>query len=342
MEIFDKRFVHFMWDDELEGKKCFIADHINILQDLVEQGGNALLYEVKKSDDANHPFQSNNNGINFAFAYYDPNHSIKKAFNEGKTIQYQSIDELNWRDVENEESFEQYLEEGRVFRIKPENEKKWIVYLNREIQFDGKDCYLTACREDRWESVQKDYGAKTKLFIGSESEVLEWFKAREKFAEVIKAWEDGKQIQVTPKGTDKWIDLHFEPTWDLRDEYRVKPEEEMKEKKDEKPECPCEDDTDSKACVGCDKSSKKEYKPYETVHEFIQDYQDRFPTTNPRPCYTLPFIWLRNKNKKDERELVYCFRNLVIKMDNTYWDMNDLFNQWEYLDGSPCGMEVKE
>lgn len=134
------------------------------------------------------------------------------------------------------------LRDWQAEEAKPE-EEKYIVYLVRE-PFKGKYCYLTACLESRWEIVQKEYGAKTKLFVGAYDEVQEWYKARDKFASVIKAWEDGKKIQVTPKGTDKWLDLHCEPKWDLRDEYRVKPE------------CPCEDGMDSKACVGCDKFKK--------------------------------------------------------------------------------------
>ena len=237
------------------------------------------------------------------------------------------------------------LRDWQVEEAKPEKER-FIVYLARP---KYSDCSLTACTECMWEVVQKEFDAKTKLFVGTCDEAVTWYESREKFTEIIKAWEDGKTIQYYYGPDGEWVDCNHRPAWNLDTEYRVKPE------------CPCEEGIDSKACVGCehsedgkshpfenyhcygcDKSSKKNYRPYETVHEFIQDYQDRFPTTNPRPCYTLPFIWLRNKNKKDERELVYCFRDLVIKMDNTYWDMNDLFDQWEYLDGSPVGMEVKE
>ena len=28
MKLFDKKFVRFMWDDELEEKECFVADNI--------------------------------------------------------------------------------------------------------------------------------------------------------------------------------------------------------------------------------------------------------------------------------------------------------------------------
>lgn len=308
MELFDKKFVHFMWDVELKGKRGFLSSGIDTLIKMVNEDSDRT--EIQKGCERDLPFCKHIT-VECRLAYYDPNYEVKKAFNEGKEIQYQSIDELNWRDVENEESFEQYLEEGRVFRIKPENEKKWIVYLNREIHLDGKDCYLTACREDRWGSVQKDYGAKTKLFIGSESEVLEWYKAREKFASLIKAWEDGKTIQVTPKGTDKWIDLYINPSWDLRDEYRVKPEE-------------------------------KKYRPYKDSAEMIKDFIARFKVNCP--SYAEPLVWVKSK-KTGYRYLITTFYegSTVVNTDlSLCCSTSQLFKFYTYLDGSPCGMELVE
>ena len=107
---------------------------------------------------------------------------------------------------------------------KPSEVEKWIVYLAK---LQVGNCYLTACREDRWESVQKDYGAKTKLFVGSESEAEEWYKARQKFADVIKAWENGKTIQIRINDVE-WTDAPY-PVWDTACEYRAKPEEKFEE-----------------------------------------------------------------------------------------------------------------
>ena len=50
-----------------------------------------------------------------------------------------------------------------------------------------------------------------------------WCKTHDKFAEIAKAWEDGKTIQHN-SGT--WHDCHDNnPFWDLNTEYRVKPDE---------------------------------------------------------------------------------------------------------------------
>jgi len=107
--------------------------------------------------------------------------------------------------------------------------------------------------------------------------------------------------------------------------------------------CPCEDGIDSKACVGCEHSEdgKPEYKPYESVEEFIQDYQERFPTAVPRQAHTMPLIWLRRR-AQEKIELAISFRGCEVQLGRGFWGMSELFEYWTYLDGTPVGMEVKE
>ena len=219
------------------------------------------------------------------------------------------------------------LRDWQVEEAKSE-EEKWIVYLARE---ENGICYLASCSENYWESVQKHYNAKTKLFIGLESDAQHWYKTREKFTEVIRAWEDGKTIQVYETLFKKWSDCAGTLEWYTDCEYRVKPE------------CPCEDGIDSKACAGCEHSEdgKRKYKPYLTVDEFIQDFQERFPTAVPRPAYTMPLIWL--KEKEAERiNLCYAFVGNCVELGCSVYNMTELFEDWTYLDGSPVGIEVKE
>ena len=429
IELFDKKFVHFMWDDELEGKKCFVSDSIGSLKIGVEQTWGNMFLEVARGN-GDYPFAVHWTDSCFSsaykFAYYDPNYEVKKAFNEGKKVQHQLVSGVDWGDIDSEEALECRIAEGRTFRIKPED--KWIAYLAR--YHDGLT--LCCCAESYWEKVAtKIDNAKTQLFAGSEAEAKEWCTARQKFTETIKAFEDGKEIQVTPKGTDKWVDLHCEPTWDLRDEYRVKPDvekesciaylqrydeecwlstcyecewKEMQEKQraktklfvgseDEvtewrksrqkfakvikawedgktiqfrhsdaeawadcyqapfwnpnteyrvKPECPCEDGIDSKACVGCEHSEdgKPEYKPYESASEFVQNYQERF-RIKYNPSWSMPMIWLWDK-ELDRKCLVRDFESDKVMCGSTSWTMEELFDRWTYLDGSPVGKEVKE
>ena len=99
--------------------------------------------------------------------------------------------------------------------------------------------------------------------------------------------------------------------------------------------CPCEHSEDG----------KPEYKPYESVEEFIQDYQERFPTAVPRPACTMPLIWLASKMVKDIH-LVTGFKmadeNGIEKgvvTSDMIMSFSELLDYWTYLDGSPCGKE---
>ena len=118
---------------------------------------------------------------------------------------------------------EEYTEPESVFSfayLVSEPEETWIVYVCRSKNVEP---YLTACRSDRWEIVQKDYGAKTKLFEGTDDESDKWYEARRDLTDVIAAWEDGKQIQWLR--VNEWEDVKDnKPLWDPANVYRVKPE----------------------------------------------------------------------------------------------------------------------
>lgn len=310
MEIFDKCFVHFMWDDELEGKVCFVANNMKDLIFAVENDGNGAVKTnaLRYSGNNVRPFHAYMLGANcsYPFAYYDPNYSIKKAFNEGKMIQYQLVDELNWRDVEDENAFERLLEEGRVFRIKPEEEQQWIVYLAR-VQ-DGVN-YLACCFADVWTTAQRADHAKTKLFVGTHDEARNWIYAHRRLIEIIKAWEDGKTVQFRNPVDNNWV-MVIKPTWETDIEYRVKPEE---------PE-------------------EKKYRPYESSAEMIADFMGRFKVKCPSYCE--PLVWVKSKDV-NRQTLVSAFRedNVSIDFNPFIIEFEQLFNDYIYLDGSPCGMK---
>lgn len=382
VKLFDKRFVHFMWNDELEGKECFVADNINSLIERVEKG--ASIYKVRWSRDNGMPFESDDL-VRYRFAYYDENYSIKKAFNEGETIQYQLVDGVSWAGINSKEALECRIAEGRTFRIKPKEDEKWIAYLVR--QTNGV-CYLAACRVDRWEFVQKTYGAKTQLFIGTEDEAVEWYKTRQKFAEVIKAWEDGKTIQYYCTLRKEWrVCFDGEPLWDVDCAYRAKPQIGQIELittanplQEEDGWYFCDGREMPKEFIGnkaveelintygtpgsmrlpdmrpkryaiylgepnsspLREDGKKEYRPYESSAEMIADFIDRFKVNCPSYCE--PLIWLSLKEDERNRFLVTGFHedSIEITKQPAPMDMSCVFKKFVFLDGGPVGMEVKE
>ena len=86
MPKFDKRFVYFMWDDELEGKTVFFADYIPNLQQKVENNYIEHYTKVIQSDELL-PFRMEDGRATWQFVYFDPNYKLKLAYEQGKRIE---------------------------------------------------------------------------------------------------------------------------------------------------------------------------------------------------------------------------------------------------------------
>lgn len=123
--LFNKRFVYFMWDDELEGKEGFFADSIDELQNYVALNYEAYFGRVRKSSRGDYPFTLSEAGASYRFFYADPNYEVKKAYNEGKTIQFYDSSECEWSDVENP-----LWNPSDKCRVKPEEKK--VPFENKE------------------------------------------------------------------------------------------------------------------------------------------------------------------------------------------------------------------
>lgn len=71
---FNPKYVHFMWTDELNDKKAFVADSIPILRKAVEKEDEEFYFPISFGDEY-YPF---NNGAYYRFCYYDPNYKESK------------------------------------------------------------------------------------------------------------------------------------------------------------------------------------------------------------------------------------------------------------------------
>ena len=129
-ELFNKKFVYFMWDDELTDKECFVADNIYDLMHDVNNKKYKHLVKRNQNIDFSFPFITENTG--YKFAYYDPNYDIKIAYNEGKQIQFQSLVDGSWCDCD--ELSEDSWDDDYKYRIKPaENEKQTKCMTYRQL-----------------------------------------------------------------------------------------------------------------------------------------------------------------------------------------------------------------
>ena len=82
---------------------------------------------------------------------------------------------------------------------------------------------------------------------------------------------------------------------------------------------------------------KSSYRPYRDTDELIEDWRTRFNkifATN-----SMPLIWVMSR-MTSLRTLVTGYNQYSVVFNGTRVDFRDLFDNYTYLDGSPCGKEV--
>lgn len=77
---------------------------------------------------------------------------------------------------------------------------------------------------------------------------------------------------------------------------------------------------------------EKKYRPYKDTDEMIEDFLKRFNSNVPKN--TMPFIWLKNCTAKS---LISGFGKYYVCIESKFLEMKELFEDYIYLDGSPCG-----
>lgn len=120
LKLFEKKYVHFMWDDALEGKKCIVGDTILELMNNVNQSNWIYHCFVEENTDSSFPFKADD-GCKYCFAYYDPLYEYKKAWFEDKVVQVWNNIRNEWLDVKSNELWTEHAAEAK-YRFKPEEE----------------------------------------------------------------------------------------------------------------------------------------------------------------------------------------------------------------------------
>lgn len=125
MNLYDKRFVYFEWDDKLDGKEGFVADDICELTNCV-LGGDFHYTKVRKGPSTAYPFKDTTNNNDWVFFYYDPKYEVKRAYTEGEKIQYKFPEWKQWRNISDadREDIEKkglsWFDDDVEYRINPE------------------------------------------------------------------------------------------------------------------------------------------------------------------------------------------------------------------------------
>lgn len=125
--LFDKKYVHFVWSDELAGKEVITAGGIDSLTAQVNRE-HISFDVVRENPDSEFPFYAIETHRIYRFVYYDPNYKVKKAYAEGKQIQYKAKDTGLWCDW-NDNLCRCAFHEDVEYRIKPEAKNTTLNYI---------------------------------------------------------------------------------------------------------------------------------------------------------------------------------------------------------------------
>lgn len=163
MYKFDKKFVHFMWDDCLDEKTVFYADSIADLENVVSYNRQQNRGTIYKSGNGTFPFEvwPFGTGDMFRFCYYDPHYNFKLAYEQGKVIQYRD-GYGNWTDMDSCECVD-----GMEYRIKPDEQNtvtkrelaRWLAQGNGEccpIMDVGSGCVGECTTHYHYEDKHRD------------------------------------------------------------------------------------------------------------------------------------------------------------------------------------------
>ena len=148
--------------------------------------------------------------------------------------------------------------------------------------------------------------------------------------QIIKAYGEGATIEVYSEHYGKWIEPP-EPLFNNDEKYRIKPEENYTIEQDFGV---IEGGALSNKGHLCNEQEEKHYKPFEDTAELMVHYSKHFNIDFP-PFYE-PIIWVKRKDS-DSRFLITGYDELDVFLEDCWQDLNDLYEQYVFLDGSPVG-----
>ena len=159
----------------------------------------------------------------------------------------------------------------------------------------------------------------------------------------IQALAEGKTIQIYDECVG-WADCK-DPSFCMRAEYyRIKPEVETMSKSEFTARLQGKGPT-LPSVVKVEDDEKK-YRPFKDCDELITTFQKKIEKETELsnivyPVLYKPCIWVRSKRCASEH-LIVSFGTIkhcnVVEISNMNFTMKELFDSFEFLDDSPCGV----
>lgn len=87
-----------------------------------------------------------------------------------------------------------------------------------------------------------------------------------------------------------------------------------------------------------DKVKEDIYIPFSNTDEFYTEYAKRAGKLPIAPI-DMPFVYLKSKEHQLS-QMIQAYDNCTVIVGGFTYNMNELFNDWTFNDGSPCGVKV--
>lgn len=84
----------------------------------------------------------------------------------------------------------------------------------------------------------------------------------------------------------------------------------------------------------------KKWRKFTSFLQLRNEFKKRFEVKTP--SYELPLIWVKRKDRYETHLITgYVFSEQdgqLVKIGNVYYSLGELFEHYEFLDDSPCGV----
>ena len=146
----------------------------------------------------------------------------------------------------------------------------------------------------------------THVFYESASlkDCTDWINDRCDIENVIIAYAEGKAVEFLNIG-DIWCPAST-PEWKIGTKYRIKP---------------------------------KEYRAFKNTDELKKKWAELCPTNIHRPSLCEPLIWVKCKSNKSTSVISKFADGNVAMNVLLFYSLEELFDDFTFLDGTPCGIE---
>lgn len=215
------------------------------------------------------------------------------------------------------ETLKEVLDESHLQRFKVMDDLEWgLAYLVER----KENC--TNCKEGRWDAEHKkilcdpvNCGNGNVIFRNHEIEVCEYYKPiTKKRAEEKNCY--NCRLNYTRDGVMRCM---------------------MNDHRCNNPEVACNHYEPT--------TFEKHYRPFRDTDELIKVWGEKIKDfCDEIPPIVMPLIWMRYK-ESNNRYLITAFfeennGDSEVFIGQYSYSMKQLFNEWEFLDGSPCGVEA--